>query len=164
KKALAAGINVTHLDAHMGAAMSTPALLEAYIKLGQKYELPVLLDYGIEAMNNDDIRKILRKNDVVVNRTMTALPNNFDNGFDKFYSNLLKNIEPGLNCLLIHLAYDDEEMKAVTIDHPDWGAAWRQADFDFFTSDACQEILREENIILVSWLEIRDKIVRANKN
>jgi predicted glycoside hydrolase/deacetylase ChbG (UPF0249 family) len=161
KKALKAGINVTHLDAHMGAAMSTPEFLEAYIKLGQKYKLPVLLDYGIEAMDNKVIGKLLRNNDVVVDRTMTALPNNFDKGFDAFYTNLLKNLEPGLNCLLIHLAYDDTEMQAITIDHPDWGAAWRQADFDFFTSETSKEILKKNNIILVSWKEIRDKIVRA---
>ncbi|MGB5274731.1 MAG: hypothetical protein WBN39_11805, partial [Flavobacteriaceae bacterium] len=63
--------------------------------------------------------------------------------------------------LLIHLAYDDSEMKGVAVDHPEWGAAWRQADFDFFTSAACGQLLKENNIIMVTWRELRDKVVRS---
>ena len=55
----------------------------------------------------------------------------------------------------MHLAYDDAEMKAVTIDHPDWGAAWRQRDFDFFTSETFRKLLEEQGIKLVTWREIR---------
>ena len=54
----------------------------------------------------------------------------------------------------MHLAYDDAEMRAVTVDHPDWGAAWRQRDFDFFTSDAFRKLLSENQIRLVTWREI----------
>jgi len=41
-RALAFGIDVTHLDTHMGAALS-PALVEAYCRVGRDYRLPVLL-------------------------------------------------------------------------------------------------------------------------
>lgn len=41
-RALAFGIDVTHLDTHMGAALS-PALVEAYCRIGQEYRLPVLI-------------------------------------------------------------------------------------------------------------------------
>ncbi len=37
-------------------------------------------------------------------------------------------------------------MKAVTIEHTDWGAAWRQADYDFFSSPACGKLLKDNNI------------------
>ena len=94
---------------------------------------------------------------------ITAEPSDFANGMDAYYTNVLKNLKPGLNCLLIHLAYDDAEMKAVTVDHPEWGAAWRQADYDFFTSRKCIELLQQQGIILVTWRELRDKIVRASE-
>jgi hypothetical protein len=41
ERALAAGIDVTHLDTHMGAAL-LPSLAEIYIRLGCEYRLPIL--------------------------------------------------------------------------------------------------------------------------
>ena len=80
-----------------------------------------------------------------------------------YYTSVLNGLKPGLNCLLIHVAYDNDEMKAVSIDHPDYGSAWRQEDFDFFTSDACRELLKKNNIVLVTWREIRDKLYRSGQ-
>ncbi|NUQ24298.1 MAG: hypothetical protein HUU34_10105 [Saprospiraceae bacterium] len=45
-------------------------------------------------------------------------------------------------------------MQGVTVDHPDWGAAWRQMDFDFFTGKTSRKILAQEGIQLVTWKEI----------
>ena len=42
ERALAAGIDVTHLDAHMGTALA-PEFCDAYVQLGVEYRLPVLL-------------------------------------------------------------------------------------------------------------------------
>lgn len=162
RQALDAGINVTHLDAHMGAVMATPEFLEAYILTGRKFNLPVLLDNSIPAMQSPKIQSILDKKDILVDATITALPNDYRGGMDQFYRKTLNELKPGLNCLLIHTAFDDQEMRAVTSDHLDWGAAWRQADYDFFTSKACEELLKDNNIQLVTWLEIRDKVTRAD--
>jgi len=42
EKALASGIDVTHLDTHMGAAL-LPQLIGIYVRLGREYKLPILL-------------------------------------------------------------------------------------------------------------------------
>ena len=42
ERALAFGMDVTHLDTHMGAAL-LPPLVEIYCRLGREYDLPVLL-------------------------------------------------------------------------------------------------------------------------
>jgi predicted glycoside hydrolase/deacetylase ChbG (UPF0249 family) len=42
ERALASGIDATHLDTHMGAA-AVPELLDTYLRLGVDYRLPVLL-------------------------------------------------------------------------------------------------------------------------
>jgi hypothetical protein len=42
ERALEAGIDVTHLDAHMGAALA-PEFAPVYLRLGVEYRLPVLL-------------------------------------------------------------------------------------------------------------------------
>jgi hypothetical protein len=57
------------------------------------------------------------------------------------YSNAIENLQPGITQIAAHLAYDAEEMQAITIDHPDHDAAWRQSDSDFFTSKRAQELL-----------------------
>lgn len=42
ERALSAGIDVTHIDTHMGVAL-LPQLIDIYIRLGREYRLPVLL-------------------------------------------------------------------------------------------------------------------------
>lgn len=160
KKAYRAGIDVTHLDAHMGAAVSTPEFTAAYMKVGKEFNLPVLLDSRIHQLEDPEIKSLVDDNTVVMDAIHTALPSDYDKGMPQYYTSVFRSLKPGLHCLLIHLAYDNEEMKAVTVDHPTWGAAWRQADYDFFTSPECAQILEDENIILVTWRELRDKITR----
>ena len=46
--ALAAGIDVTHLDAHMGAALA-PEFADIYLRLGRAYALPVLFTRTFES-------------------------------------------------------------------------------------------------------------------
>ncbi|MFS8085003.1 MAG: polysaccharide deacetylase family protein, partial [Acidobacteriota bacterium] len=47
-RALAAGIDVTHLDTHMGAAV-LPELVDIYVRLGREYRLPVLLPRELDS-------------------------------------------------------------------------------------------------------------------
>ena len=48
ERALAAGIDVTHLDAHMGTALA-PEFCAAYLALGVEYRLPILLTRTLHA-------------------------------------------------------------------------------------------------------------------
>jgi hypothetical protein len=77
-----------------------------------------------------------------------------------FYTEAIKSIRPGITQIIVHIAYDDEEMKAATVDHPDWGAGWRQRDFDYFTSDKLRRLLDENKIKLVTWREIGKLITK----
>jgi len=54
-------------------------------------------------------------------------------------------------------------MRGITIDHPNWGSVWRQADFDFFNSKECEDIIKENNIILVTWRELRELNLKTSK-
>ena len=149
-QAYAMGIDPTHLDSHMGCLFQTPELIEVYLKMGQAYNLPVLV-------NNQVPEALLKKYGVkiVVDEIMTINPEQYAKGVEQYYLNAIKNLKPGLSTFLIHTAYDNEEMKGMNIDHPDWGNEWRQKDFDFFTSNACKEILQKENIQLVTWRQLR---------
>ncbi|MCG2461226.1 polysaccharide deacetylase family protein [Flavobacteriaceae bacterium F89] len=161
KKAFRSGVDVTHLDVHMGAAASTSEFVKAYLKVGREFHLPVLMDKRIHAIEDPGIRSLLDDRTIVLDKLYMEEPEDYKKGPKEFYTQVIRNMEPGLNCLLVHLAHDDEEMQGVTKEHPDYGATWRQADFDFVTSKECADLLKENNIKLVTWRELRDKIVRA---
>ena len=48
ERALDAGIDVTHLDTHMGAAL-LPEVVDVYLQLGREYRLPVLLPRELDS-------------------------------------------------------------------------------------------------------------------
>jgi chitin disaccharide deacetylase len=155
------GIDVTHFDTHMGTLMATQEFAKVYIKLSHEYKVPILLHRGIaQGMLNMNLDDHITKNDVVMDNIYIASPDDYKKGMKSFYTGVLNAVKPGISCLLLHAAYDNAEMQAVTIDHPDYGAAWRQADYDFFTSEECKKILKDQKIQLVTWREIRDKITR----
>jgi chitin disaccharide deacetylase len=154
------GVDPTHLDAHMGTALQQLDYFKAYLKVGHEFKIPVFIPRILEIPLKVKFDSIVSDKDVLVDHILSASPQDFKNGFANFYTNGLKNLKPGLTYLIIHTAYDNEEMRAVTIDHPDWGAAWRQEDFNFFSSAECKKVLKDNNIYVITWKEIRDEIVR----
>jgi predicted glycoside hydrolase/deacetylase ChbG (UPF0249 family) len=155
------GVDVTHFDTHMGSVLATIDLLKVYIKLGHEYKVPILLHRGYaKAMLNVNLDDYITKDDVVLENIFMASPDDYKKGMKNFYSGVINSLKRGLNIILLHAALDNAEMQAVTIDHPDFGAAWRQADYDFFTSEDCKKILHDQKIQVITWREIRDKIVR----
>ncbi len=154
-RALAMGIEPTHLDSHMGCLFFTrPDIFDIYLRLGREYGLPTLVSQNLVDALPEAFREKLSDKDIVVNQILGANPPDFSTGFAAYYEKVLRSLEPGLSELIVHLAYDDAEMQGIAVDHPDWGAAWRQADFDFFTSEKCRQIIREEGIHLITWREL----------
>jgi chitin disaccharide deacetylase len=155
------GIDFTHFDTHMGALVNKVDYLKIFIKLGREYKVPVLLTKeGFRIAFNINLDDLTDENDVAVDNVYTAMPADYKKGMANYYTNIFQSLKPGVGIILLHAAYNDSEMQAVTIDHPDWGAAWRQADYNFFTSEKCKKALKEQNIKLITWREIRDKLLR----
>ena len=154
------GIDPTHLDAHMGTALSNLDFFKAYLKVGHEYKIPVLITSFFAPSLKTKLDSLITDKDVVVDNILSFSPGDFKTGFPAFYTNGIKNLKPGLTYLIIHTAYDDDEMRALKGDDPDWGAAWRQAEFNFFTSPECAKVLKENNVYVITWKEIRDKITR----
>jgi len=75
-----------------------------------------------------------------------------------FYNYNLQHLKPGLNELVFHLAFDDNEMRAVAINHPDYGSAWRQQDYDYATSDEFKAQLKAAGVYLVTWGQIKKAV------
>jgi hypothetical protein len=49
---------------------------------------------------------------------------------------------------------DDEELRAATRERATWGSAWRQRDFDFFTSKEFRALLEQQHVRLITWREL----------
>jgi len=161
EKAKEAGIHLTHLDSHMGSCFFNKDFLKIYLKLAREYKLPSLLNVNaFKVIYHVDISDLITNKDVLTDNVFMAFPPNDKAQHEAYYTNMLNTLQPGLNCVLIHLAYNDAEMQAITLDHPDYGAAWRQADLDFFSSDRCKQLLVSNKIHLITWKEIKDKLMQ----
>ncbi len=154
ERALAFGVQPTHLDSHMGTLFQTPELFEAYLRVGRHYQIPVFVPGGALLQQAPQLMALLTPEDIVIDHFAMVAPQVPAEEWDAFYTNLLENLQPGVTEIIIHAALDDAEMRAVTIDHPDYGTAWRQRDLDFFVSDAFEQLLEQHEIHLITWREI----------
>ncbi|MBB6326448.1 hypothetical protein FHS59_002076 [Algoriphagus iocasae] len=153
------GITPTHLDSHMGCIFyGRPEYLRSYLKIAQELKVPAMVNTqimeGIIKPNKALFEGINLENIPVINEIIMANPEDYESGMEEFYTKQLTNLKPGVHVMLIHLAFDDEEMNAVTAGHDSYHAPWRQADFDFFTSEKAKELIQKNNIKLITWKEI----------
>lgn len=150
------GVDITHLDSHMGTLYSNKDFLQVLLKLGREYKVPVMLNRQILNMSGSSVNE----KDVLLDNIYIESPQDYAKGAEAYYTNVLQSLQPGVSLIILHAAHDNEEIQAVTAGHPDYGAAWRQADFNFFTSEHCKILLQQNGIQLITWREIRDKVIR----
>jgi predicted glycoside hydrolase/deacetylase ChbG (UPF0249 family) len=153
ERARALGIQPTHLDSHMGTLYQNKALFEVFLRVARSQKLPVRVakNWFTRA---DFLPEILKPEDVYIDRVLDINPGVEPQDWARFYSEALSKLEPGVTEVVIHLAYDDAEMQGATSNHPNWGAAWRQRDFEFFTSAAFRKVLQDNQIKLITYREL----------
>ena len=153
------GIRPTHLDSHMGCIFyGRPEYLKSYLKIAQELNIPAMINQqmvdGIIKPNASLFEGINVDMFPVVDQLFMAEPKDYEAGMEAYYTNSLNNLTSGLNVILVHLAFDDAEMNAVTAAHDTYHAPWRQDDYDFFTSDKARQLLKKNNVKLVTWREV----------
>ena len=174
------GINPTHIDTHMGALAVNKYLWRVYIEIGHKNKLVPMVtkSRGLNLFDEEfpmpeyivpvnDIYMLYPgadrtfiENSTGVDIANTLIVNDiykYDDWFN-LYSSKIESLSPGLNVFLLHLGYDNEELRAVTIDHPEYGSLWRQLDFDVFNSEEIKKVLKDNDVKLVTWGEIRNVV------
>src|SRR6202140_2085418 len=152
--ALAMGVRPTHLDSHQyRLIMSGRELFDVILRVAHAYKLPVFVTRDWFAYH-PYLQSSLGPDDVVLDHTVTIEPDIPPEKWAEFYLTALKNLQPGVTEFVIHPGYDDEELRAATRERSTWGAAWRQRDYDFFTSDQFRQVLAQQNIKLITWREL----------
>jgi predicted glycoside hydrolase/deacetylase ChbG (UPF0249 family) len=152
------GVHITHLDTHMAALFSSPDLYKVYLKMGHSYHLPILEEWegthgplGIKPPQDE----------MLVQKVISIDPGISAADWVGWYEKQLAPLAPGVYEMIIHLAYDDDEMRGATFDHQDWGSAWRQHDFDMVKGAEFQKFLKDQGFILVGWKDLA-KALPAN--
>jgi chitin disaccharide deacetylase len=154
ERALAMGVRPTHLDSHQYRLIETnKELFEVFVRLAHEYRLPFFVTRDWFAQH-PYLEASLGPDDIVIDHTVTIEPSVPAENWGSFYSAALRNLQPGVTEFVIHVAYDNDEMKAATRERATWGAAWRQRDFDYFTSNEFRVLLDQLHIKLVTWRQI----------
>jgi chitin disaccharide deacetylase len=159
-----AGMRITHLDNHMRTLTMTPAMFQTYWTMGEENELPIVLprelvlsrashteNAGVYSFGgvDIDIRRLL------IDRELEIMPGLSEKDWLGAYKKSLESLPPGVYLLSVHLGFSDEELKAMTWDHPNWGAEWRQNDYNVISSIEFQEFLKQQGFILVNWKDLQ---------
>ena len=155
QRAIDFGIDPTHLDSHMGTLFSHPEYFKSYQKVGKEYGIPVFVPID-RLGQSPQFADLLDPWVIPVDRLYSVETDVKPDDWADFYGEVLNNMPSGLNEIIIHLAYDDEEMQAITVNHPDFGSAWRQRDLDFVLSSDFKSLLKKNNIQLVTYRQIKE--------
>src|SRR5271154_4575318 len=162
ERALAMGVRPTHLDSHQYRLFENgQELFAAALRVAHDYKLPLLIPKEWSDQY-PYLKTRAAPGDIFVDRIVSMEASVPPAGWKEFYVTALQNLQPGVTEFIVHLAYDNEEMRAMTRERDSWGAAWRQRDFDFFTSAEFRKLLVEQNIKLVTWRELGK--LHANEN
>ena len=154
ERALAMGVRPTHLDSHQyRLIMNGKELFDVMLRVAHEYRLPVFVTRDWFA-DHPYLQASLDPGDIVLDHTVTIEPGIPPEKWAEFYVTALKNLKPGVTEFVIHPGYDDDELRAATRERSTWGSAWRQRDYDFFTSDQFRETLAQQNIKLITWREL----------
>jgi chitin disaccharide deacetylase len=154
-KALKFGIKLTHIDNHMGSIFASPDMLKMYQKVGKEYGLPVLIPMNMVKIMAPQLLPSIDANGVIVNQYIVAYASAPADKWKNFYNYSIQQLKSGLNELVFHLAFNGDEMKAIAAGLSDYGAEWRQQDYDYATSSEFKELLKKQGIYMVTWGMIR---------
>jgi predicted glycoside hydrolase/deacetylase ChbG (UPF0249 family) len=153
-RAYAMGVHPTHLDSHQyRLILNGKPLFDAFLRVAHFYKLPAFVTRDWFA-DSPYLESSLTRDDIVLDHTVTISPSVPPEKWADFYEAALKNLRPGVTEFVIHVATADDEMKAATRERDTWGAAWRQRDFNFFTSPEFREMLDRYNVKLTTWRQL----------
>ncbi|MHA1213713.1 MAG: polysaccharide deacetylase family protein [Candidatus Hodarchaeales archaeon] len=162
QRALDNGIDVTHIDTHMGTVIY-PNFIQSYIRLAKEFNIPAFIprltreemiamglgEYAdmffpmLDSLEESGLPLI----DHVVLDTGGEQPDKVD-----FYCKKFSEIKPGLTHLLFHPAKETEELRAITPE----SYKWRNQDYKSFTNPKIKDCIEKNDLILIGYREIRD--------
>lgn len=164
ERALAAGIDVTHVDSHMGTIMN-PKFIQTYIQAAASRLLPNMLPRmdatGMEMVGMsvnerqayEPIMQQLESLGVPMLEGLVSMPLDQPNPNRQMEiaKDLLGNLPVGITHFIFHPSIDTAELRSIA---PDWES--RVSNYNTFMSDELKKFMEGENIHLIGYRQIRD--------
>jgi predicted glycoside hydrolase/deacetylase ChbG (UPF0249 family) len=155
RAALAAGIDVTHIDSHMGTMQYHPLYFLRYIRLGMQFDLPIRMPSRetLDRHHAGFLRPLVTALGIIYpDYLILDVKKEPGKTAQQVWLEQLRQLKPGVTELYIHPALDTDEMRSIT---HSW--SWRNGEFHAFLDDPdIQNYIREEGIILIGYRPLRD--------
>lgn len=157
RKALDAGVDVSHLDLHMHALALDPVLFEVYLRLAREFDLPARFLPSREETREAQRARFDAEGILTVDRLFpgAALPGE---SVAEVWQRVLRSVAPGVSELYLHVAFGHPEMEALTGPVP-MRTGWRDRveEHRLFTTDpTIRQLLELQGIRLIRWRDLRD--------
>jgi len=161
-RALAWGIDVTHLDTHMGA-VAHPKFFPAYYQAAVQHNIAVMIPRGEAAVYQEmgldaetaagfaALTSQLEEQGLPLVDAILSLPLDKPEGQIDLAKKLLGDLPTGLTYFIIHPCIDSPELRAIT---PDWQS--RVANYQTFMSREIKEFLKNSGIQVTGYRALRN--------
>lgn len=154
KKALDAGVDVTHLDSHMGALQYSEAYFQVYRRLAKEFDLPIRMGSQdlLASLNGGHQRGQLDGDGIVYPDYLIHGGPKKGEPITDYWKRMLKDLKPGVTELYIHASVAGEEIQHITNSWKD-----RAEEYRMFTRDAeVRGILEAQGVKRISFRPLRD--------
>lgn len=159
RRAIAAGIDVSHLDMHMHVLGLDARFFDAYLDLAKEFDLPVRFIPPSEELRRAQATRLHQAGIIFQDYVIVGADQEPGETLQDYWRRKLRNLSPGVVTeLYIHVALDDPELRAMTGDQL-FRTGWRDRvdEHRIFTEDAeLKRILDAEGVKLIRWKDLRD--------
>ena len=161
-RALQFGIQLSHLDTHMGTVISTADMLDIYVRLGLEYNLPVMIIRNLNPEVTRSYPDLVQRNaEYIAALESKGLPSidylfQFYDGKDHAarqarYLETFRNLKPGVTQMIIHCAQDDTEIQGITSSH-----FLRGDDTRIFSDPDVKAQIEQMGVQIISWKQLTE--------
>lgn len=151
-QALAAGVDVSHLDCHMGTMQLDVRYHELYVRLAAEYRLPLRMVSRsmLERTHFDPVLALVDALGVLAPDHFVISGPADPTATADYWNHVLETLRPGVTEIYIHPGFDQPELRACC-------PAWEQrvVDHAFFASPETRTRLRSLGIVPIGYRALR---------
>lgn len=164
RRALDWGVDVTHVDTHMGA-LAHPGLFPAYLQVVAENHLPAMVPRGEASMfmhmgmdgdsagNFAALTRQMEQQGLPLVDAIVSMPLDQPDGQMEIAKQLLSELPAGVTHFLFHPSIDTPELRAIC---PDWPS--RAANYQTFMSRELKDFIKNSGLQVIGFRDLRQAL------